>query len=298
LEISLPKETAGLTIAQEQKAEIKPVARMPITGVIRDDAGIPIDGIYMKILPPPSGWLLRKYPEGRFEAYQLTKRSEASIRKYHFMARHLQRNLVAFVEFNEDVNDLDVRLEPGAILAGKVVDPYDKGIQDTKITTILQAFDSRVVLLPAIVKPDAEGKFEIRALPLGHKYIVGVRAMGYRMRKIEVSSINAPDNRIDPGPIVLARGQFSVSGVVVDKKGKPVANAWIYCSGENQVGINSRTDAKGKFIAHGIFEGPVLIYSAIQGDSPGEASYGQRHSRAGATNVKIVLKYKSTYGKP
>jgi len=294
LEIALPKETAGLNITQEQKPEIKTVTRMAITGVVRVDEGMPIDGVYMQIPPLPSDWFLREYPEGRFEAYRYTNSSQASIRKYHFLARHLQRNLTAFVEFNEDVNTLDIKLKPGAILTGKVVDPYGQGIQGTRIS--LHSPDSRMLPVHVIVEPDTEGKFEIRALPLGHKYIVNTSATGYRANKIEVHSDDTPDNRIDIGPIVLDRGQFSVSGVVVDKKGKSVANAWVYCSGEKQVGINSRTDAKGNFTAYGIFEGAVEITASTRVDSSGKLSYGHKRSWSGATNVKVVLRYSHTYG--
>jgi len=300
LEIALPKETAEFTITQKQKTEIKPGARMAITGVVRDQAGMPIDGVYMEILPPPLDWILRKYPEGRFEAYRFTKSSEASIRKHHFMARHLQQNLVAFVDFNEDANNLDVRLEPGAVLTGKVVDPYGKGIQAAKITTRMKRPDWRtpLPLFPYRVEVDAEGKFETRALPLGHKYSVTAIATGYRINKIEFQTKETPGNRIEKGHIVLDRGQFSVSGVVVDKNRKPVANAVVYCTGENQIGINSRTDAKGKFTIDGIFEGPVEINAWIRGDSPRDVSYGHKRSYSGATNVKIVLRYSHTYGPP
>ncbi len=290
LEIALPKETAGLNIAQEQKPEIKPVIRMAITGVIRDDAGTPIDGVKMKILPG-GDWHLREYPEGRFEAYRYTNSSQTSIRKYHFYARHLKRNLTALVEFNEDVNTLDIKLEPGAILTGKVVDADGKGIQGTEVS--LYSLDSRMLPIQVILEPDTKGKFEIKALPLGHKYIVTARATGYRMKEIEVSSGSAPGNRIDAGPIVLARGQFTVSGVVVNRKGKPVANASVHCTGNEQVDIHTQSDAKGRFTAYGIFEGPVLIIAYIKEDSSGKVSYGQKHSYSGATNVKIALKQKT-----
>jgi len=297
LEIALPKGTAEFNIAQEKKTEIKPVIRMAITGVIRDDAGTPIDGVKMKILPG-GDWLFREYPEGRFEVHKFSKSSEVSIRKYHFLARHMQRNLVAFMELNEDVNNLDVRLEQGAILAGKVVDPYDNGIQNAQFHMLLQAFDWREPLSPVIVEPNMEGKFEIRALPLGHKYSVLAGATGYRINKFEFQTRETPGNRIEKGHIVLDRGQFSVSGVVVDKKGKPVANAVVYCTGENQLGISSRTDAKGEFTIDGIFEGPVEINAWIRGDSPRDVSYGHKRSYSGATNVKIVLRYSHTYGPP
>jgi len=103
-------------------------------------------------------------------------------------------------------------------------------------------------------------------------YIVTAIAMGYRRNQIEAQTEDILDNRLDVGPIVLARGKFTVSGVVVDTNGKPVANAWVYCTGKDQVGINSRTDADGKFKADGIFEGSVQINASIRGDSPRDVS--------------------------
>ena len=295
-EIALPKETSDPNIAQEKKPEIKPVTPMAIKGVVRDQAGIPVDGVYMKILP--WDWILRDYPEGRFEAYRFTKIKEESIRKYHFLARHLQRNLVTFVEFNQDVNTLDIRLEPGAILTGKVVDPHGKRIPTAKITTIMKNpnWQRPLPLFPYRAEVDAEGKFETRALPLGYKYSVTAIATGYRINKIEFQTKETSDNRIDAGLIILERGQFSVSGVVLDKNRKPVANAVVYCSGENQVGINSRTNAEGRFTAYGIFEGPVEINAYIRGNNSRQVSYGHKRAYSGATNVRVVLRYKTNYG--
>ena len=295
LEIALPKGSYEFNIAQEKMPDIKPSFRMAITGVVRDDSGTSIDDVNMKILPG-GDWYFRKYPEGRFEVHKIIKNSEESTHKYHFWARHLQRNLFAFMEFNQDVNTLDIKLEPGAILTGKIVDPHGHGIQDAKITTSLQPIEWNKVLLPTIIKPDAEGKFEIRALPLGHKYKLRATALGYRLNKVEFSSGNKPNNRIDIGPIVLDRGQFSVSGVVLDKERKPVADAWVYCTGDKQIGINSHTDAKGRFIADGIYEGPVVILASKK-DISGQVWYGQKHSRAGATNVMVVLRQKTNYGR-
>ncbi|MGD2095900.1 MAG: SUMF1/EgtB/PvdO family nonheme iron enzyme, partial [Phycisphaerales bacterium] len=214
LEITLPTDAAEVSIDQEQKRKILPRGGMTITGVVRDEAGMPIDGIDMHILPVEDE-LLRLYPKGRFEAYRFPQSPKARKSGYHFMVRQTQRNLAIITKVDEDVNVFDIKLKPGAILTGKVVDAYGKGIQGTKITTILQGPDWRSILFPTIVEPDVEGKFEISALPLGHKYRVCARAMGYRLKEFEVSSDNPPDNRIDAGPIVLDRGKFTVSGVVV-----------------------------------------------------------------------------------
>ncbi len=299
LEIALPKWTAEPNITQEKKTESKPNIPMAINGVVRDDSGTPTNGVYMEI--HPLDWILRQYPEGRFEVYQYTKSMEVDRQKYHVYARHLQRNLFAFTEFTEDVNNLDIRLEQGAILTGKIVDSYGKGIPNAKINTILQGSDWRkpFSLLPLWVQADTEGKFQIRAIPLGHKYKLIAIAKGYRKNEIDINSENVSKNRIDTGPIVLARGQFSVSGVVFDKKRKPVANASVDCFCEKDwVHIYTKTDAKGRFKADGIFEGPVIIFASNEEDNTGNLWYGQKHTRSGATNVKVVLRQKTNYGKP
>ena len=82
-----------------------------------------------------------------------------------------------------------------------------------------------------------------------YDYVLGARCLHYRAAYANVRSDNVRNSHMDGISIVLPRGEFSVSGVVVDANGKPVADARIWCSGEGQIGINSRTDADGKFKA-------------------------------------------------
>ncbi|MCP4610192.1 MAG: SUMF1/EgtB/PvdO family nonheme iron enzyme [Planctomycetes bacterium] len=295
LKITMPKKTADLNIFQKLKSKIKSDTSMAIKGVVRDQTGIPIEGTYMEILPP-QGWEMRQYSEGRFEAYQYDDSYQTSTGKYQFFARHPQQNLFAFIEFDEDVNNLDIRLEPAGNLTGKIVDSHGQGIQNAKINTILQGSDWRkpFSLLPLWVEANAEGEFQIRAIPLGHKYKLIAIAKGYRKNEIDINSENVSDNRIDTGPIVLARGQFTVSGIVVDKNRKPVADALVKCWCEkDRVDIYTKTDSKGRFKADGIFEGPVIIFASNEEKSSGILCYGQKHSTAGATNVMVVLRQKT-----
>jgi formylglycine-generating enzyme required for sulfatase activity/uncharacterized GH25 family protein len=288
IDIIIAKEADKIIIPQEEIPKIKPAGGLIITGVVQDAAGTPVDGAEIKILPSEIRDL-RLYAEGKFEINWQPRISKEKQRCYYLVVRHKQKNLAAVVEINKDTDILDVILRPGGILTGEVVDSAGEGIEKAVVTMKLKGSNGMEVHTGFFGQTDAEGKFEIRALPLGHKYSVNARAMGYRMNRIEVHSDDARNNRIDAGPIILARGQFSVSGVVVDKKGKPVTNAWVYCTGKDQVGINSRTDADGKFKAYGIFEGPVQINASIRGDSPRDVSYGTVHTKAGATNVKVVL---------
>jgi protocatechuate 3,4-dioxygenase beta subunit len=297
LKITLPQKTTGLNIFQKLKSKIKSDTSMAITGVVRDQDGTPIDGDNFEILPPQD-WELRRYPEGRFEAYQYDNNHKTSSGKYYFFARHLQQNLFTFTEFNEDANNLNFKLEPAAILTGKIVDSYGQGIQNAKINTAIMCPDGLkpFSLLPLWVQVNNEGKFQIRAVPLGHKYILRALAKGYQENKTEVNSENIPGNNIDIGSIVLARGQFSVSGIVVDRKGKPLANTSVHCYCEKEhVTIYTKTDSKGRFKADGIFKGPVIIGATYREESSGHTWYGQKHSYSGKTNARIVLKQKTNY---
>jgi len=284
LKIALPEETATVSASSDKESESRP---QTIAGVVRDEAGLPIGEVDMWIIPS-RGWVLRKYAEGWFELSWRPSDPNMRMQGYHFMARHKQRNLAAGMEIEEDANALDIKLKPSVILSGKVVDGDGKGIEGaTVVINKLQTSDWSGRYL-SWVESDAEGRFEIRALPAGYHYGLLARNIGYRPGHGEVHSDDVRDNRIDGVSIILPRGEFSVSGVVVDGNGKPVPNVRVYCTGKGQVGITSHTDADGQFKADGIFEGQVDVIANIRGNDGGWLG-GSVSAEAGATNVKVVL---------
>jgi hypothetical protein len=280
---------AEVDVDQEKKHEIQSDAGLIIAGVVRDQEGVPVDGVEMEIFPIQD-WFLRKYTEGKFVANQQVRNSSASIRGNLFIARHTLRNLAASVELDEKTKTLDVKLEPGVILTGKVVDSKGKGIEGARIAPILQRSNWRSAIPGLVMRTDTEGKFNFRALPPGHTYSLTTVARGYRTSKIEVNSGDAHDNRIDIDPIVLARGEFSISGVVVDLNDKPVADVGVLCTGKGQPGAGAVTDAEGKFKLEGIFEGNVQITAGLRHRGYGSWDlWGSTNTEAKATNVKVVL---------
>jgi protocatechuate 3,4-dioxygenase beta subunit len=285
LEIALPERAAGIAASPQQESESRPRI---IAGVVRDESGLQIDRADIWILPR-GGWVLRNYDEGTFEMSWYPSDPNTPMHGYHFVAYNEQRNLAVGVEIKEDTKVLDVKLKPGVILTGKVVDPNGKCIEGASVAmTELQAPDWSGRYF-SWLKTDAEGRFEFKALPPGYNYILSARKIHYLVSRTEVRSESARDNHIDGISIVLPRGNFSVSGVVVDANGKPVPNVWIYCTGKGQAGINSHTDKDGRFKADGIFEGKVDIIASIQG-SDGRTLGDSISVEAGATNIRIVLK--------
>jgi formylglycine-generating enzyme required for sulfatase activity len=284
-EIALPEKAGGIVSTGDH--ELKSRAWGPvISGVVQNEAGIPVDGVYMRPLQIRY-WAMREYADGSFEICRTSQDSTGEEREYHFVARHEERNLAAAVEIDQDKSRLDVVLEPGVVLAGQVVDGAGKGIEEAKVVINLQSPDLPGDFLTWL-DADAEGRFEIRALPTGYDYDLLATKTGHRRGKAEVSAGNVRDNRVDGVVIVLQRGQFSVSGVVVDADGKPVAGASVWCSGEGQVGINTRTDADGRFKADGIFEGQVKVTASVKGND-GRWLGGSVSVEGGATDVRVVL---------
>ena len=287
MEVALPHKVLAVASTSDKEPETQP---QTIVGVVRDEAGLPVDDVKMRILPFQA---LRQYAEGQFEIGRFPSDPNTRSQIYHFMARQEQRNLAVCVEIVEDANELDIKLKPGAILSGKVVDTDRKQIEGAKVATRLQGSGWHTFISPLVVETDAEGKFEIRALPSGYDYVLSARKMHYLIGRTEVHSEDIRDNGIVDVSIVLPRGKFSVSGVVVDANGKPVPNVWVYCAGKGQAGINSHTDAEGHFKADGIFEGQVNIIASIKGNDGGWLG-GNVSVQAGASDVRIVLNRNAT----
>jgi formylglycine-generating enzyme required for sulfatase activity/protocatechuate 3,4-dioxygenase beta subunit len=287
LEIALPVKDATVAVTSNKESKGR---HHTIAGMVRDESGIPIDDVDMWIIPIRD-WILRDYAEGLFEISWSPSDPNTRIQGYHFIARHEQRNLAVGVEIEEDMNTLEIRLKPGVILDGKVVDPDGKGIEGATVAVIkLQTPDWSGRYL-SWLKTDSEGRFKFRALPQGYDYVLSARKVHYLVGQTEVHSEGVHNNHIDGISIVLPRGRFSVSGVVFDANGKPVPNVWVYCTGKGQSGINSHTDAEGRFKADGIFEGQVDIMASIRGNDGGWLG-GNVSVEAGATNVKVVLNNK------
>ena len=287
IDIALATEANKIVIPQEPKREIRLVGGLIITGVVRDEAGMPIDGFEIGMLRDVH-WDSRLHAEGRFEISWKPYRSRGRQIRYYLLVRHTQRNLVALVEINQDTQTLDVRLEPGAILTGKIVDTDGKGIKGAHITTILQGSNWRATLPSLMMRTDVEGRFDFRALPLGHKYSVMARARGYGREEIEVHTDKTPDNRVDIGPIVLATADLTITGIVVDANDEPVGLALVGCTGKGQEVASGLTGPDGKFRLDGICRGKVKISASVGGSDRTNMS-GSIETEAGATSVKVVM---------
>jgi len=262
-----------------------------ITGVVRDEAGNPVAGVKITVLPGGSAATTSDL-QGNFEQRWDPRdfRSEPTV--HYLVARHKERNLAVAVEINEDTKTVDVKLRPGVIFTGKVVDPDGRGIAGAQITIMFRASTWGSSLEYREAKTDAQGKFEVSAIPPEHRYDITAMADGYGQKEVEVHAAGAVDNRLDAGQLELAIANLSVSGVVVDVNDKPATGARVNCfGGDGQPERDTQADAEGKFTLGKVCAGRIRISANVGGET---TRYGSVETEGGATNVRIVVSESSS----
>ena len=272
---------------QREYGQARPTGPRVIPGVVRDEKGELVSNAIISIRPRMAEDTITD-AEGRFKLRcrsRGTSRSGPGEDMVYLLVRHKERNLAAAVELDDNAETVEIKLIPGVILSGKVVDVEGKGIPNADISLTFWISDyghsSREV-----TEINAEGHYEIRAVSSGHRYSVNASAEGYGQQYVPVNTSESVDGRMQLEPMVLAVADLSISGVVVDVEDKPVAGVRIYAYGRGQPNRNTSTDEKGRFLIENMCEGRIRIQANTSGQT---RLYGRVDTQGGATEVKIVL---------
>ena len=278
----------GKTLRVEMQLDGMP----KITGVVSDDRGLPVEGAKLRVCPMGgSAESCISDAEGKFEAsWDPGSWHSSETPAMILLARHLERNLAAAVDVDENTRQTDITLKPGVICTGKVVDSDGKGLANARLLIMLQGprWGSSIGRYSAA---DVEGNYEIKALASECKYSIEASADGYGRDRIVIEAGQAVNNRFDAGTITLQAANLSVSGVVVDSDDNPVSGANVSCYGETQPRSRNQTDAEGKFTLEKICAGRIQISANKSGASQ---MYGHIETEGGATDIRIVISQRST----
>ena len=270
-----------------------------ITGVVRNEKREPVKGVKLKVCPMGGREDSTTDAEGKFEVtYDPGRWGSGEIPIMFLVCRYEEDNLAAAVQIDEDAGELDITLKPGVIFTGKVLDPEGKGIEGATLYVNLRVSNWGSPIGRERIKTDAQGKFEIRAIPADNKYNLYTRAEGYgENRSEQISTDDAVDNRLDVGTIILAVANLSVSGVVLDDEDKPVAGADVSCYGDNQPSRRTQTDTKGKFTLENVCAGRIRLSANKSGKQRLYGyieKYGYIETEGGVTDVQIVISQRSS----
>ena len=273
----------------EKRVDVRMGTLPKITGVVRDEAGTPVEGAAVRLMPY-SGSEVRTQADGKFELTWDPGYLGSPAPQLHVLAQHTGRNLAALVEMPEDDETLDVKMAAAVTLAGRVVDPDGNPISGATLSVLLRLGrrSSTISTGPVVAGPD--GRYEVRAVPPDEDYTVHALADGYGRGQVAVSAAAGEDRRMQADDIELPRTDKSVSGVVVDEDGNPVGDVLVQAYGEKQPDRRATTDAQGKFSIEKVCEGPLIVLARVQGGNV----QGYSRVAGGDKDVKVVLRKPET----
>jgi hypothetical protein len=216
--------------------------------------------------------------------------------RIYLAAQKEKDNLATMVEVKDRSMPVEVVLKQGWKFAGRVTDMQDKPVPAARV--------QMGALAPCIGSQigseeftDADGRFELKALPKipeGVQYRISIDATGYGpMEFAKVELVEIPGNRFEDKTFKLIPANMSVSGMVADGSGRPVAGAELFLSGYMGKGSIYRqprreatTNSRGEFTIGRLCEGPVRIQAGVSND-PNEVGFAV--GQAGDKNVRVIL---------
>jgi hypothetical protein len=204
------------------------------------------------------------------------------------VARHYDKNLAVAVQIGPDSKDLDLRLRPATTFTGQVADPNGRGIVGAGIRVMLNLSNWGSGLDESEVSTDAQGRFEVKAIPPDNHYRVYASANGFGRSELDVGEGQlVASGPLDVGRIQLPLANLSVTGTVVDVDGRLMPQAMIECDGENQPNSRTQLDAQYRFTLDGVCAGRINIRANARLD--GKSLSGHVVTEGGAAGIRIVV---------
>ncbi len=258
-----------------------------VSGTVLDASGQPVSGAVVAGVVTATDYFAkgsaRTDRAGRFEV-SLPPGNLPGV----WIARHVSDNLTGLTITEQVADPLCIIMKPAVLIAGRVVDPNRKGIPAARVGSDVGIPELRISVpyAPEVVT-DSQGRFELRGIAterIGLYYPLSVSACGYGNWQQRVAMPYEPGARIELEPITLIPADRSISGVVADANGAPVAGALVSAYSRSQDTRTTVSDVNGCFALRRLCQAPVHIQASF----PRQAT-GSVEAQGGDRDVEIVL---------
>jgi protocatechuate 3,4-dioxygenase beta subunit len=255
------------------------------SGVVLDAQGQPVAGATIQMMPYGKG-TRKTDKDGKFKVSW--QRWPGQDIQGFLLVRVPKAELAAAfsLEDVDKLDDLKIALAPGITITGAVVDPDNRPIPKATLQVSLQQnrYNS---WLQERISTGRDGKYTIRALPADLNYQLTARASGFGQKQSPVDLAAAKDRTVEMAPIILKRGNLTVTGIVVDADDKPVSGANINAWGDEQNVQNVVSNKEGKFTLKNLCDAAAMIRAWKQ--IGGQNLQGSVNYSPEMKEVRIVL---------
>jgi protocatechuate 3,4-dioxygenase beta subunit len=230
------------------------------TGRVLDPDGKPVELTGVESLRPlPAGSQLSWTAKGNGEFLVSGLKPQE---RYALGFLNRERLLAAKVSLSppragEKPAALEIRLQPAGSVSGRVIGGDGKPVAGAVVRLRTKEETRGGTYFAVAGEPtvtDPEGKFTHRGLLPGWDYFVQVNAEGYAENSTLLKGAAAGQQKTLPD-LVLTRADQSISGVVVDRKGRPVAGVRVHAGQKTRV-----TDVSGRFQINGLPRGKTQVW--------------------------------------
>ena len=296
------KEVAGQVRWDARDIELRTIAAVAVawpevntTGATLDPSGHPVSGVAVAAYnTAPSG-----SPDTQSDAegkYAMLWQALPSVQNRRpqpvVVGRDEGRNWAGLAELSPTDTNIDIHLEPGMVLSGKIQDSTGHSLTGATIAALIDIDGRSFPMSRPTNGISDDGAFALRALPPGRKYFVSVNLPGYERLRVLVPAEKTQTNQLAMAPMVLRIANLQLAGQVLGLDDQPFAGAVVTITDTNQPSrAATRTDAVGHFQIKGVYEGPLNVQATFRDSNavPTLLLKGLAHARGGDTNVLVKL---------
>ncbi len=246
---------------------------LALRGRVVDNEGRALAGARVRSFGKPS----LSAADGGFEVYASSQLEEAWIDA--FLAGFAPgKSHVQTLGVREPIEGLELVLERGGVLRGRVLDDAGRGVAGARIE-FHESSEVRAV-------SGVDGRFELGSLPLDGRWLsVAVRAEGFARERVSFDDGRLPSHEHE---IRLERA-FDLSGVVTDERGAPLPRVSIGIGRGQYDADAARTTSGdgGRFTLRDVRAGKAQLFATLEGFAAHDVEFDSRLQRGA---LAIVLR--------